>query len=113
MTIGKLKNMIANLPNDARIYLDDGYSFFEGNSEVVIVCHGAGQYENKVVLQTKNDFDVANELEERLKYYSDNDWDELDAMMDMLEDGYTIEDFKYDDDRYMWAREFAENHGLI
>ena len=113
MTIAMLKELIADMPDDASIYLDDGNDFFSGNSEVVEVVQGALQYEKKVILQTKNDFDVEEELEAKFTYYSDNDWDELDAVMDLFDSGYTVDDFKYNDDRYLWIKEFAEYHGLI
>ena len=113
MTIKRLKELIEYMPDDARIYLDDGDRMFEGNSEVIFAVQGALQYRDKVILQTKNDFDVEEELEARLDYYSSNDWDELDAVMDLLDDGFVIDDFKYNDDRYLWIKEFAEDHGLI
>lgn len=33
--------------------------------------------------------------------------------MDLFDSGYTVDDFKYNDDRYLWIKEFAEDHGLI
>ena len=114
MTVARLKELLSNVNDNAMIYLDDGSRCFSNdNSEVVCVLPGALQFENMVVLQTKNDFDVESELEARFEYYSENDWDELDAVMDLFEDGYTVEDFKYNDDRYMWIKEFAESHGLV
>lgn len=114
MTIKNLKEIIANMPDNARIYLDDGYTFTEGNSEVINISYVANSRTGDMaILQTKNDIDVAEELEARFEYYSENDWDELDAVMDMLEDGYVLDDFRYDDDRYLWMKEFCENHGLV
>ena len=75
MTIKRLKELIANMPDDARIYLDDGYEFFKGNSEVVVVARGVTENAKKVVLQTKNDFDVSEELEARFDYYSMCEYD--------------------------------------
>ena len=74
----------------------------------VFRCHA-----ESVNIEFENDFDVEEELEARFDYYSRNDWDELDAVMDLLDDGFVIDDFKYNDDRYLWIKEFAEDHGLI
>lgn len=109
MTVRRLKEMIADLPDDARIFADDGSRLFEGNSEFVSLCH-CKQYPNRIVLQTKNDFDVQTELEARLEHYAEEEWDEYDAFLDLAEDGYTLDDFTYDPDRYEWAMEFSETH---
>ena len=70
--------------------------------------------EDKAIrLEPKSQMDVANELEERLKFYEADDWDECDALMELFEDGYTLDDFKYNRKRYVWARIVAEEYGLI
>ncbi len=52
-------------------------------------------------------------LENMFHKFSDEDWDELDAVMYLLENGYTLDDFKYSDDRYLWMEEFMKDHGLL
>ena len=53
MTIKRLKEIIENLPDDMRIYADDGdFGMFSNNSEFVLLV----PYQNMAVLQTKNDF---------------------------------------------------------
>lgn len=111
MTIKRLKEWIADIPDDARIYLDDGTSVFEGNTEIVALASYVEPYDKKIIVQTKSDFDVREELNARLEYYSENDYDELDAFMEMAADGYTPDDFDYD--HYYYAKNFYEEHGLI
>ena len=113
MTIRKLKELIANIPDDARIYLDDGQrDLFDGISEIVEVTHFCEPYNNVVFLRVRDDFDVIEELEEKCEYYSENDIDEEDAIIDLDEHGYTPDDFSYDPVRYEWAKENFENYGL-
>lgn len=57
-----------------------------------------------VICQTKNDFDVPNELEAQIEHFKEENWDEADALSQLLEYGFTIEDFKYDESRYNWAK---------
>lgn len=68
---------------------------------------------NAVRLEPKAQMDVANELEARIDYYAENNWDEADALEDIFDDDYTLDDFKYDEVRYEWAKRIAEEHGLI
>ena len=112
MTIRKLKELIENMPDEARIYLDDGRSFFEGNSEVVCLVRGEWGYKDKVILQTKNDIDLEEELDARLDYYRENDWDEYDSLLNLSDMGYTLEDFKYDNDIYNWVKEMSKDHSF-
>ena len=70
--------------------------------------------ETKVVLECRDDFDMSSELEGMFEYASDNNLDELDFFMDMLDRGYTLLDIKeYLPDKYEYAKEFCEEHGLI
>lgn len=107
MTIKKLKEMIANFPDDMRVYADNGSSLFEENSEFVCICYD--NESGKAVLQIKDDLDVYEELTEALEYFSDNDWDECNAWTELSERGYNPEDFP--DPEY--ARSQMENYGLI
>lgn len=68
----------------------------------------------KVVLECRDDFDVGGELDGMFKYASENDVDELDFFMDMFERGYTLSDIeKHLPDRYEYAKQFCEEHGLV
>lgn len=68
---------------------------------------------NAVRLEPKNQMDVANELEARIRYYELNGYDEVYALDDILKDDYTLDDFEYDKVRYEWAKRIAEEHGLV
>lgn len=103
MTVRMLKEMLENVPDDARIYADDGDGgMFEGNSEFVELCY-CEQFPHMIVLQTKRDFDYVDELEAKLEYYSEENWNKTDMVMELFEHGYVAEDFDYDDDRFEWA----------
>ena len=102
MTVRMLKEMLKDVPDDARIYADDGYRMFEGNSEFVELCHCI-QFPHMIVLQTKHDFDYVDELEAKLEHYSEENWNEMDMVKNLSEHGYNAEDFEYDNDRFEWA----------
>lgn len=93
MTIRKLKEIIKNLPDDMRVYADNGSKgMFTDNTE--FVC--APYYKDMLVLQTSEDFDVAEELRARCEYASENEIDEQDFWDDIDECGYKPEDFPSD-----------------
>ena len=107
MTIRKLKEMIADLPDDMRVYADDGTDFFKGNSE--FLCIVASEEFPMAVLQTRNDFEPVEETEAMLQCFSDGEWNEVDAWLEFYNRGYKPEDFADPN----WAREQMENYGLI
>lgn len=85
MTIKMLKKKIENLPDDMRIYADDGdCSMFSNNSEFVALV----SYKNMCIIQTKKDFDVNEEITSWYKENEDNFWN------DFYESGYDYDDFK-------------------
>jgi len=108
MTIRKLKEMIADLPDDMRVYADDAKYF---GDDVTEFCHVfiSKREPRKAILQTVHDIDAFEETTEMLKWFSDNNWEEQDAWIEISERGYKPEDFADSD----WAREQMENYGLI
>lgn len=57
---------------------------------------------------------LKEELEERFKYASDHQIDELDFFMDLLATGFTLKNIKENlPDRYEYSKQFLEEHGLI
>ena len=50
-------------------------------------------------------------LEDMIKNAIENDVDELDFFMEVLEQGFTLEDFK-ETEYYNYAKQFMEEHGL-
>ena len=107
MTIKKLKEMIADLPDNMRVYADDGVRSFKENSE--FVCIASSTTDNMAVFQTAKDIDVIEETNAMLKYFFENDWDEVDAWIEFRNRGYKPEDFA--DPEYAKAQ--MENYGLI
>ena len=57
--------------------------------------------------------EIEAKLEARLNYAAETQLDELDFVLELLEEGYTLDDFKYSDDRYQWMKQFMEEHGLL
>lgn len=94
---------------DIRVYLNSVAP------ENEIVASGINERDNKFSLISKSKTHVPEDLEDRFWYASqpENDIDELDFVMDLFDIGYVLDDFKYDNDRYLWIKEFAERHGLI
>ena len=107
MTIRKLKEMIANLPNDMRIYADDSSFLGDDCSEFYTIF--VSPRTQKAIFQTAKDFDTIEETKAILDYYFENDLDEQDAWMELSEYGYKPEDFA--DPEY--AKTQMENYGLI
>ena len=60
----------------------------------------------------KDDFYVESELEGMIQDFEDNNMSEQDALAEIMEYGYTAEDFKYNDKRYEWVRRVAKEYGL-
>ncbi len=70
-------------------------------------------YAPVIVLQRRSDFDVQTELEVYLDHCIDENIDEADALADLFEIGYTLNDFSYNESRFDWASKVAKEHGLI
>ena len=51
-------------------------------------------------------------LEKALETYMEENWDEADALSDLFDKGYVLDDFKYNEERYEWANRVASEHGL-
>lgn len=90
MTIKGLKKIIENLPDDMRIYADDGKTgMFTNNSEFVLAdFHG-----DMCVLQTKNDFDANNEITSWYNIAKNNGVDTNAFWKEFYELGYDYDDF--------------------
>lgn len=52
------------------------------------------------------------EIDSLFDRYATTQVDELDAMLDFLNRGYTLEDLSYNPVRYEWAKDFMAEHGL-
>lgn len=117
MTIRRLKELIKDLPDDMRVYADDGNGLFSNNSEFVCLVYTLRSlyFPNdpmKCVLQTKNDIDVNEEVTSWCKYASENDMDELDFWIDFHEAGFNPDDFDDPIQREV-AKKYMSEHGLI
>lgn len=109
MTIKRLKEMIADLPDDMRIYADDSsYSLF-GNDASEFCCIAASpQFPKMCILQSKSDIDVGEELYGMAEYAEEENWEEQDFFIEAYERGFKPEDF----DDPEWAEKQYENYGL-
>ena len=91
MTIRELKKLIENLPDDMRIYADDGdYGMFSSNSEFVALVYD--ETLEMCVLQTKEDFDINNEIKSWYEQVKKQTIDEKNFWKDFYEKGYLYED---------------------
>lgn len=115
MTVRHFKKLLESYNDSDRIILDNGgYEATKANE--IIFAHKikvAGEERPIVICQTRGDFDVPNELEAQIEHFQEEKWDEADALMELMEYGFTIDDFRYDKDRYEWVKQTAEEHGLI
>lgn len=111
MTVRILKEILDGFDDDVRVIIDNGHYNADPRNEIILAFKMLNG--NSVVLQTRDDFDVSNELEATLEHYAKEDMDECDAMMELMEMGFTLDDFRYDDNRYEWAKRVANEYGLI
>ena len=110
MTIKKLKEMIADLPDDMRIFADDSSYDMFGEDASEFVCLVTSKSEPKMcVLQNKKDIDIKEETASMTEIAAEFDWDEQDYWNEVYERGYKPEDF-YDSE---YAKENMEHYGLI
>lgn len=112
MTIRHLKEIIKDLPDDMRVYADNGGKGMFSGSEFLCGFGATHDGECRFILQTEEDFNVAEELEAWCEYAGENDIDEQDFWTEFVEHGYKPEDFD-DADRTQWAYENLKNYGLI
>jgi len=103
MTIRKLKEMIAYLPDDMRICADD-----IDESEFVCLFTTVGS-PSVCVLQSKADIDVEDELSCMAEVAKEFFWGDEEFYMEALERGFIPEDFPDPE----IARKQMEEHGLI
>lgn len=110
MTIKKLKEMIAGLPDDVRVYADDGTELFGAdNSEFLTVVYNTRKM--MCVMETAHSFDVDEEVKAMLEYASENDFDEQDFWIDFCERGY-LPEMLVDDERKAFIIQQLKEYGL-
>ena len=117
MTVKMLKEILEKCNDDDRVIIDadDNLKATPNNEIIYAIKHRRIMdpvCAPVVVLQTRADFDVEEELRAALEHYEEENWTEEDALAELFEMGYTIADFVgigQDD----WARRVALEHGLI
>lgn len=88
MTVGYLKEQLANYPDDARIYIDGQPMdhFDEEAAEIIdMICWV--KKPKRIIFQTRDDFDVDEEIREKSKYLREkgfNNWREI-----LINQGFT------------------------
>lgn len=84
----------------------------EGYNALFVVAYVGD--ENTVIIEDKSDNDLRSELYARFERAVDKAMDELDFFMDLLEIDITLEDIRENlPEKYEYAKEFLEEHGLI
>ena len=110
----KVKEMIRQLEKfdpEARVYTS---SYMGEGTDEVLACI-AYVHNGDVIVQNENEFDVANEIDEMLHWYTDNNYDEADAYQEMIDRGYTPDllDIYYDPEfKNHTMRTFCKEHGI-
>lgn len=110
----KVREMIRQLEKfdpEARVYTS---SYMGKGTDEVLACI-AYVHNGDVIVQNENEFDVANEIDEMLHWYADNNYDEADAYREMIDRGYTPDllDIYYDPEfKNHTMRDFCEEHGI-
>lgn len=109
MTVGRLKELLRNVPNNVEIRLHDAYQ----GEDLISVSHLLGRNSNNqiVVMETRNDFDVQEELKARFFDAFVNNDNEWDFYWELVSDGYKLEDFEGMQE-YEWLKHFVDEHDL-
>lgn len=95
MTIKKLKELIADLPDEMRIYADDAHSMFGDDASEFVLLLTSPQFPDRAVFQTKSDIDV----EETLNCIAEDTGD--DFVEEAAELGFIKKDMDFNE--LMWA----------
>ena len=70
--------------------------------------------DNVVYIEDKEDVAMREELQAQFEHAAEVQMDELDFFTDLVESGVTLEDLKeFLPEKYDYAKEFLEEHGLI
>lgn len=102
MTVKQLREAIEGLPDDYRIILDNGKSEADDHNEILSVFtyfrHGRDEQPRVVVLQTRDDLDVKEEINSFMFHYLCNvDLRPSEAISLLEEFGFKSDDFKKSD----------------
>lgn len=110
MTVGRLRELLAKVPSETTVKLRD----IHGDDVILAmqVYPRRDSEQSVFVLETRNDFDYQDELEERLNYAAEALDDEDDFFYGIVEDGYTLEDFE-GMEQYEYAKQYMEAHGMV
>lgn len=113
MTVKILKKLLNFLDNDdARVILDNGEHYANPANEFIYAVHPIGS--DVIVLQLRSDFNVKNQLEACFQECAkQGDVEENEVLSYLFALGFTLDDFKYDDVRYEWAKKIADDYGLL
>lgn len=110
----KVKELIKQLESydpEARVYTS---SYMGEGTDEVLACI-AYVHNGDVIIENENQFDVENEIQEMLEWYSEHDYDEADAYREMIDRGYTPDllDIYYDSEfKNHTMRNFCREHGI-
>lgn len=120
MTVGRLKKLLQNFNDTDRLVIDNGERKATSANEIIFAYKIKMGKESTprpiVIFQTKNDFDVPNEIEAQIEHfktsYHDENFSDADILAELFELGFVLDDFKYDQNRYNWAKKVAEENLL-
>lgn len=108
MKVRRMIELLQGLNPEAEVKLHDRY----GHNALTAFSY-IGE-EDTVIIEDKGDFDLSAELSARFEDAAERQLDELDFFINLLDDGYTLEDIKENlPERYEYSRNFCSEHGLI
>lgn len=111
MKLSEFRELTENMSGDT-ILTCSTPQLFDNNNNMVMYCT-VDQDSKHCALVCKGEMDVSSALEARFEAAVENQEDELDFFTELLESGYTLADLRYSDDRYLYAKQFMEDHGLL
>lgn len=115
MTVGMLKELIKNIPDDYRLILDNGKCVADDHNEVIFAVayktHGKVVQPKVLVLQTKDDIDVIEEIESTFKYYREENPEKpaREIFAELSERGFNRNDYMKCSD---WLKDTYRYSGL-
>lgn len=109
MTVQQLKAFLEDQNPNAQVRLHS-----IGGHPVMFAVRSE-KNKDEIWLEDRTDFDVVNELKAQYEHAAETQRDELEFFEEMLDVGFTIEDFEkaLTSDQFAYAKTFMEEHGLL
>jgi len=99
MTVRMLKQELEKFNDDDRIIIDLGDTFRASEVNEIMYAYKHKKYTDKdyapvVVLQTRSDYDVDEEIKSEIDFKRSHDMTMEDIAHDLIERGYNVDEFR-------------------